>query len=137
MVRDVVILREETSTRGEHPGNLAQARLPVSDVVKDRKVEDGVEVSDWELKVSDIAGPDRGSAAVSGQSALRPSDHLRVEVDGSNALGAEHVQLARDAFTGTASNVQDRKSPGSTTQFDEFWDDVPTEPPSAETATDV
>jgi hypothetical protein len=106
-------------------------------MVKDRKVEDGVEVSDRELKVSDIARPDASSTAVSGQSALRPSDHLRVEVDGSNALGAEHVQLARDAFTRTASNVQDRKSLGSTTQFDEFWDDVPTEPPGAETATDV
>jgi hypothetical protein len=137
VIRDVVVLGEESAAGREHTNDLPQAISPVRNVVQDREVENCIELAVRRAQRCDVARRDRNAIAVCPQTAPCPVNHCRVEIDGRDARGTEQVELTRHALPGSTTHVQPRKALRSSAELDESGDDTLTESLGTKPAPDV
>ena len=105
----VVILREESAPNLENSGYFLEPCFPVRHVMQYREVEDCIERSVVVWKVRDVTVYDYHPTPVLGEPTTGSLDHLRIEVDRSNATRSEILDLSYNAFARSAADVEDLK----------------------------
>ena len=113
MVGDVMILREQSSSDLQNSGDFLEPCFPVRHVVQYREVEDRIECLVLVWKIRDVTFYDSHSISIFGKSTTGSLDHLRVDVDRSNATRTEILNLSYNAFARPTADVEDLESLGS------------------------
>lgn len=106
-------------------------------MVQYRKVKDRIKrfVRVW--KIRDVTFHNSYLIAIPRESGARSVDHLRIEVDRSNASCAEILDLSGNTFARSTSNVEDLEPLGTSTQRNELRDHAPPQSFRSQSTIDV